>query len=236
MNNARAPNFKVAPFVDGKGIVSPGGNMEVIRSCTDEEKILISDSFQSLQAIHTVDMKELYWINVFLNGKLCTPFPQADDLESFVKTMVDTVYADWKERHILSVSFVINPIQSAKDQKFHCDYTYTSSNLFIPLTKVTHLNATQFIRTPLKHSRMDQNNNFSGGDIFEIMKEEGTRSLEVGQVVCEPYSIIHLHPFTPHRGIRNLDNYARVLLCVAVDSFHHEVAEETVFKELDEYV
>lgn len=148
--------------------------------------------------------------------------PHVLELVDWTKSQVNLLFPDFKEKHILSISFIINPAGSQKDQKFHCDYTYTSGNIFIPLTKTTTLNATQYIKTPLSCSRMDRNNNF--GDTPEsIMIKENVGSIEIAQMTSLPFAMLKMHPFTPHRGIRNLDNYARIQFCVAVDSVFHVI-------------
>jgi hypothetical protein len=136
---------------------------------------------------------------------------------------------------VLSYGFLINPASSKKDQKFHCDYTYTSSSLFVPLTPMTHLNAFQFLRAPLAKSRMDSLGNF--GEEEDILGAEGVAFLEITQVTCRPFCLLRLLPNTPHRGVTNRGDYERVLFWVTVDDHYHELQETMYFKEvLDETV
>jgi len=231
--------LQLAPHVDGKDVVSPGGRVDFVRDCSASERELLAAAFESVHSYLPAGATEIHWVNMFLNGQVATDSPHNAALHEFVTKLVDTAYADWNERHILSVSFIVNPAGSSVDQHFHCDYTYTSSDLFIAMSPVTPLNAMQYIRTPLQKSRMEHSETststrFSGGALEDIIAEEGT-PLELGQVVSNPWSIVQMQPFTPHRGIGNREDYDRVMFCVCVDQFYHQIEEEAVFKEFEDY-
>jgi hypothetical protein len=183
-----------APFEDGSDRVSPGGKFEVIRTLDSSEQTLLQTVFDlEYKPINTT---EIHWINIFLNGQIvaqASENPHVLELVDWTKSQVNLLFPDFKEKHILSISFIINPAGSQKDQKFHCDYTYTSGNIFIPLTKTTTLNATQYIKTPLSCSRMDRNNNF--GDTPEsIMIKENVGSIEIAQMVYSGGFTLFLYP------------------------------------------
>jgi len=232
-NNDNLKMTNWAQFVDGKDLISPGGKMEDLRPLNEKEIALIERVYKNVVSHELLEnSKELFWINVGLNGNIVTQHPDVLEFNNWVHDIVNEAFSTWKEKHILSYSFIINPKNSTVDQKFHCDYTYSSSNLFIPLTEVTTLNATQYIKTPLKNARMDELNNF--GTIEEIMEKEGVDALEIGQMVSKPFRLMKMHSFTPHRGIRNFDNFNRVIFCISVDNFYHELKEKTIFKEIND--
>ena len=89
------------------------------------------------------------------------------------------MYSDWSEVHIVSYGFIISPAHGTVDQRFHYDYTHTSSNLFVPLTKITPLNATQFLKKPLKAHYEDIQ---WLGDAEDLMEKEG-HPIEINQVL-----------------------------------------------------
>lgn len=80
--------------------------------------------------------------------------------------------------NIVSYGFIISPAGGTVDQRFHYDYTHTSSNLFVPLTKLTPLNATQFLRKRLHGHYGDIQ---WLGDVDDLMQKEG-EPIEIHQV------------------------------------------------------
>lgn len=110
---------------------------------------------------------ELYWLNYYVDREFVNEFPLQAQFHELVKSLLDEVrlslmkllcgslnvmqvYASWDEYHILSYGFIISAPNGTMDQRFHYDYSHTSSNIFVPLTKLTPLNATQFLRKQLR--------------------------------------------------------------------------------------
>ncbi len=91
-------------------------------------------------------------MNLYLNGQLTVDHPLQRALHAWVTRTVAEVYADWPVVHLVIYSFIVNPAGNREGQPFHCDYTPTSSTLFVPLTPVSVLNATQFIPRPLERT------------------------------------------------------------------------------------
>lgn len=224
-----------ALFDDGKTLTSPGGKMEILRTLSSDEQKLVLDVWESVKnTVQGTDKPELYWMNVILNGEIVCDCPRVSELSQWVNEQMVIATPSWKKRYIVSVSYVVNPPGSTKNQKFHCDYTYTSANLFIPITKTTAHNSTQFIRTPLINTRMNNYNVFSD-DFEDLCESECVNGIEVCQIISNPFSLIYMHPFTPHRGISNTDDYARVMLCVCMDSVAYTIQEKAVYEEVADH-
>jgi hypothetical protein len=202
--------------------------MEIIRRLDQDEASLLRRSFEACQPGMPASTHAIHWVNLYLNGELTVDHPSRQALHEWVTRIVAEVYADWPEVHLVTYSFVVNPAGNQEGQLFHCDYAATSSNLFVPLTAVSLLNATQFIRQPLLRTVPNENVEF--GTAEEILDAEGWDGLEVSQLVPRPFTLLRLLPGTPHRGIGNGADYDRVMFCVTVDEHPHELPETVYFK------
>jgi len=203
------------------------------RPLTADEQKLVSDSFEASKhmAVPKDVAGELYWLNYYVDREFVVEFPLRDQFHEWVVKTLDEVYHDWPEYHILSYGFIISPPHGTVDQRFHYDYTHTSSNLFIPLTKLTPLNATQFLRKPLNAHYEDIQ---WLGDADDLMNKEG-RPIEIHQLIVPPMSLIQLLPGTPHRGIANRDNYTRVLFFCTVDRKWYKINERSYSTKSDAF-
>lgn len=201
--------------------------MELLRTLDEGERLLITDAWAAV-CDQLPRQAEIHWLNLYLNHTFRAEYPQRDALHAWVTETVQAVYAATGEVHVLSYGFIVNPAGSTKEQLFHCDYSYTSSNLFVPLTPVTLANATQYLRRPLHVARMDEVDMI--GTLEQIMDLEGLDAIEVCQLACRPFCLVRLLPDTPHRGIRNQAAYDRVMLWVTVDDHDHPLREHTVFQ------
>jgi hypothetical protein len=202
--------------------------MELVRRLDEKEASLLRDAFEACRPGMPPDTTAIHWVNLYLNGTLTVSHPLQGALHDWVTRIVAEVYADWPEVHLITYSFIVNPAGNKEGQPFHCDYAPTSSNLFVPLTAVSVLNATQFIRQPLVRSVPNQNVEY--GTAEDILAAEGWDSLEVTQLVPRPFTLLRLLPGTPHRGIGNGADYDRVMFCVTLDVQPHALAESVYFK------
>jgi len=131
----------------------------------------------------------------------------------------------------VSYGFIISPAHGTVDQRFHYDYTATSSNLFVPITRVTPLNATQFLTEPLKAEYEDIQ---WLGDAEDLMNREG-HPITIHQCIVPPFTLLRLRPSTPHRGIANRDNYSRILFFCTIDTAHYKVGEKAYSTKNDAF-
>jgi len=206
--------------------------IELLRPLAADEHQLMSDAFEVSKhmAVPKDLAGELYWLNYYVDQEFVADFPLRDEFHTWVVNTLNEVYYDWPEYHILSYGFIISPPGGTVDQRFHYDYTHTSSNLFVPLTKLTPLNATQFLRKPLKAHYEDIQ---WLGDAEDLMRKEGP--LEIHQLIVPPMSLIQLLPGTPHRGIANRDNYTRVLFFCTVDVKWYKINEKSYSTKNDAF-
>jgi hypothetical protein len=202
--------------------------MELIRRLDEHERLLLADAFDTCRPSMPQGERSIHWVNLYLNRAFTVEHRLRRALHDWVTRVVGEVYSEWPEVHLISYSFIVNPAGNPDGQPFHCDYTATSSNLFIPLTRVTARNALQFIRQRLSRARFDAKAEF--GSLEDILDAEEADAIEVVQLVCRPFSLVRLLPNTPHRGIANGEDYDRVMLCVTVDDHYHPLAETPHFK------
>jgi hypothetical protein len=104
------------------------------------------------------------------------------------------------------------------------------SALFIPLTKLTPLNATQYLSIDYKNLKLDENLYFDGA-IQDIMKAEQMSYIQVSSMIAEPFSVLKMLPRTLHRGISNPEDYDRVLFFVHVDRELIDIKEKSVYSD-----
>jgi hypothetical protein len=202
--------------------------MEIIRRLDEGEASLLRASFDACRPGMPASTRAIHWVNLYLNGELTVDHPHRRALHEWVLRTVAEVYSDWPEIHLVTYSFIVNPAGNQDGQPFHCDYAPTSSNLFVPLTQVSLLNATQFIRQPLVRSVPNERVEF--GTAEDIIHAEGWDALEVAQIVPRPFTLLRLLPGTPHRGIGNGADYDRLMFCVTVDDHPYPLAETVYFK------
>jgi len=215
------------------GEEQPKIGIDFRRLLSDDEKKLVTESFEASKhlAVPKDIAGELYWLNYYVDREFVVDFPLRDQFHEWVVRTLDEVYADWPEYHILSYGFIISPPRGTVDQRFHYDYTHTSSNVFIPLSKLTPLNATQYLREPLNAHYKDIQ---WLGDAEDLMLKE-ERPIEIHQVIVPPYSLLQLLPGTPHRGIANRDSYTRVLFFCTVDRKWYKINERSYSTKNDAF-
>lgn len=202
--------------------------MDLIRRLDEDEASLLRSAFEACQPAMPASERAIHWVNLYVNGELTVDHPSQAALHAWVTRTVAEIYADWPEVHLLSYSFVVNPAGNPEGQRFHWDYAPTSSNLLVPLTPVSVLNATQFIRRPLARAAPNGWGEF--GTAEDILDAEGWDAIEIAQLVHRPFTLARLLPGTPHRGIGNGGDYDRVMFCVTVDDHPHELVETVYYK------
>src|SRR5262245_28109601 len=111
--------------------------MEVIRRLDAAERQLLLDAYDACLANAPGGIRVIHWVNLYLNGAFTVDHPHRRALHAWVTRTVQEAYPDWPEVHLLAYGFNTNPAGNADGQPFHLDYTSTSSNLFVPLTRVS---------------------------------------------------------------------------------------------------
>ncbi len=208
------------------------------RQCTEAERRLLEACWQETEQRFAKSRPEnsaIYWHNLYINQAQTTHSPVSDGVYDFVETLLTELYPREK-RVILSYGFIISPANSSENQGWHFDYSPEVSNIFIPLTPVTQKNATQFIENILK-SEMSESNYFPPP--AQLLEKEDRLTLKVSQVVSAPFVIMKLQPGTCHRGIRNQEEYDRILFFVStnkdvfIDIGEKDTYSESEYGDLD---
>lgn len=75
-------------------------------------------------------------------------------------------FCSWPEKHIVNYGFLYNPAKSQKYQKFHLDYSFTSSTIFIPLTKVSSQNGKKMKKKIQLFNLTDNSQNSTSDEYF----------------------------------------------------------------------
>jgi hypothetical protein len=157
--------------------------MFYVRKLNKEEINLIDKTYNETKEYFNKNKKEeeeldIKWVNIYLNQEIKIKHESYKEFYNYITTLVNENYQDWEKKFIISYGFIKNPAGNKKYQKFHVDFTTTSSLLFIPLTKVTLKNSPQYIKQKIKNYEMD-----SGGfwceNPEELMEKEGLEYLEV---------------------------------------------------------
>lgn len=200
---------------------SPG--MCLLRRLTHAERELLESVHREYADSLHMPAGIIHWLNLFLNGRPRLRHSLETPLHRWVLETVAEAYADWPKRFVLSYGLLVNPAGNTSYQPFHCDYSRTSSNLFVPLTRVTLLNATQYIRRSLPRTPVDPL--LAVGSLDDILDAEECGAIEVAQWVCRPFVLLRLNANTPHRGTPNLEAYDRVTFWITVDDHDHDLAE-----------
>jgi len=198
--------------------------IRVVRMLNDQEQDLLKKVYRSVEKDLVKERTEIIWQNLFLNNNHCFQHDSVQELDAWIKSLLDVVFHDWPQVHILSYGFILNAAGTGKNQNWHYDYTVSSANLFVPLTRITYKNATQFLEIPLRATKKTSTGSFEG-DLEDFFESEGIDAVVVKQVICKPFCLLKMLPGTPHRGIGNSDNYDRVLFWVTVDNHYHELKE-----------
>jgi phosphatidylglycerophosphate synthase len=191
----------------------PVNGIEFERQCSASEQTLLQEAWR--QCAHAFErpkgISKIYWYNLYLNNAQTQRSAIFDEIYDFVKALLAEMYPG-EIRLIVSYGFIISPANSTENQGWHYDYGPQVSTLFIPMTRTTDKNATQFIENRLK-SEMPESNYFPAP--AELMNDEGRVTLKVSQVISDPFVILKLYPGTCHRGIANLESYERVLFFIS---------------------
>eukprot|EP00300_Choanocystis_sp_HF-7_P023916 c25305_g1_i1.p1 GENE.c25305_g1_i1~~c25305_g1_i1.p1 ORF type:complete len:471 (-),score=82.34 c25305_g1_i1:57-1469(-) len=226
----------------------PAPGVDFLRMCTSVERKLLDDSFREattqIAALKsqvsaspmgsptgTVNAP-INWFNFYCNGswhdergKVLQPF-----VDSLLREFYDT------PRVILSFGFIISHanVPNALPQAWHYDYGPNVSNLFVPLSRITHRNATQYVRgrrpEPLPPSQYYD-------DPDSLLDAEGLDYVEMCQSITRPYAILRLFESVMHRGISNGEAEDRVLFFISTNDTFLDIGEAAVMTaEAEGYV
>lgn len=160
---------------------------------------------------------EIFGINLWQRSEPEKTLPLADaaDLAPWVAALVERVYPESRPR-LDGYGFIINPVGS-RAQPWHVDYTLDYSTIFIPLTRLTTQNATQYAVLPASladHIRREAFAQLDRIDFDQLVERAG--HVSVRQLIARPGAVIRMDFGTLHRGIANTGDFERVMFWVSV--------------------
>lgn len=200
-----------------------------IRRCGKEEIELIDEAYKKLvnEGLLTTEDSEINWYSVYMNKDLTVP--KNDFWIRFHNTIQKIFYeTERKEEKMFSYGFLVNPVNSQKDQFYHFDYAGKTGSLFISMVYHTTENSTQYLSDFVPESKPDlgpRNYNCYGYSDIELLEKEDADFLEVSQIICRPYIIMKGGKRTIHRGIKNRTKTARPVFYMNFGSHEYTVNE-----------
>lgn len=201
--------------------------IDLIRVCTGQEEDLLKNSYKKLNIEKPPMEGVLYWNNIFVGGKWKDDTPYKEEMDAFVKLLLQQCYPGQK-RYIRSFGFLTSPANSLKSQSWHYDYSATTSNVFVPMTETTARNATQFIRGPRPHP-LPESQYYPNATT--VRKKENAPYLQLCQMLVPAFTVLKMWECVMHRGIKNGENYDRVMFFLSSDSEPVENSFDVVMDE-----
>jgi len=171
--------------------------------------------------------KQLHWMNLYSSQRWhpTVPAQLREDLWSVAQrfTRESRVYSD--PICIISISFVVNPASNAHLQKFHVDYRNSCSNMFVPITPSTPLNATQYVDFGVPDSQVDRDG-YLIPSWDELLQDRDT--IQLHQLLVKPWSLLQVPRGTVHRGMANNGEGARdrILFTCTYDTRYVDIKEK----------
>ncbi len=211
MSILSSSNEKVSPSEESGGFSLLGRcdakTTRILKSGYDNAVALFKDKYE-----RSLLGKDIFWINFWQRsdpGVKIADIPEWDYLCQWANQILQEHYPD--DTTLDSFGIIMNPIGSP-DQYWHIDYGGGYSTVFVPLTEISTLNATQYISMPSPVSDDVKKEIYSDIDNINFNKLASIVScIEVKQKIAPPFSILKMDFGCIHRGISNRDKYHRVL-------------------------
>jgi hypothetical protein len=154
-----------------------------------------------------------------------TPLEQ-QSLDMVVSRLKQFVYGDRAANwHSITVGFLQSP-PLCGDQTWHLDFDGTTENIFVPLTRVTDLNGTEYVTFEDDFDQLNVEllvDNFGDASVIKTKDELGLhelpprlfdREFKKQRLNCEPYTVVHLPHWVLHRGVNNGADHDRITFYV----------------------
>jgi len=166
--------------------------------------------------------KDIFWINLWQRsgGAPRMELKHSDAIEEWVNECVKKYYGPDTDDGTLPVldgyGFITNPIGS-RTQPWHVDYALSYSTIFVPLTRLTPDNATQYAVLP--HDTPIEVMETALKDLdkvdMSVFAEKGS-GYSVRQCIAKPFSLLRMDYGTIHRGVANNAKENRVMFWISV--------------------
>jgi hypothetical protein len=202
--------------------------IEFVRRTTAAERELLT-RVHATQPVAQKALGRISWTNLFVDGRYMVDLGEdTQAFDDFVRRLADEVFPTFKQRNILSVSFVTAPALGTHDQQWHIDYKGTEAHILVALTPFTTDNATQTLGLDVQDWSATTRSTFevsTMASISGVLDSQGVDFCKVTQLVCREFSVLCMKRGTIHRGIANRGSTDRVMLCILVDEELFDLAE-----------
>lgn len=196
-----------------RGKVAPAGEAILARAF-EVLKAGMGKSFDK-----QVKAGEIFWLNVWQDDDDSENMSLGDDaLAADLDALARALAREHAEAGAIvdGYGFIINPVGS-KGQVWHIDYTTDAAVVWVPVSRYTAHNATQFVTLPFDTPKGVLHDLAMCVDLVDL--DALTRRvphLRVQQVVAEPMSILFMGRGTIHRGVPNTDAEHRIGFYISV--------------------
>jgi hypothetical protein len=161
--------------------------------------------------------KEIFWVNLWqrTGGAKPMELPGVAELDLKVRDLAARAYAG-EEAEFDGYGFIINPAGS-KAQPWHVDYTMDYSTIFIPFSKLTPQNCTQYAVLPSTAPIAARERMAANLDVIDLdALVEACGHVSVRQLLARPFSILKMDFGTLHRGVANTGDFERIMFWISV--------------------
>lgn len=189
------------------------------RRCTEQEQKLIKDVYETIR--HHIDRatNATVWYNIFMDDKYTVEMNELyNEFDKWIRDIVLSCGGEGKTIH--SYGFFFTPKHSIHNQEYHLDYYPEVEEIFIPMVPVSTKNSTRFM-TSYALSKPDFRKYAScrfGNEDEDLLEKEGVDCIQVAQVICRDFMILHMHKNTVHKGIANSADYDRPMVFATFSS------------------
>jgi hypothetical protein len=162
--------------------------------------------------------REIFWINLWQRSGGGEPMAVdgVAGIDVWARDLAARAYAG--EGVVCDgYGFIINPVGS-RQQPWHIDYTMDYSTLFIPLSRLTPENCTQYVVLPPNPPGAALARVRTNLDVIDLEAlADACGHLSVRQLLAAPFSIIKMGFGTIHRGVANTGGFERVMFWISVN-------------------
>lgn len=177
--------------------------------------------------------REIFWINLWQRSSDEQPVPVegAAELDRWTRALVAQAYPG-ESVHLDGYGFISNPVDS-KAQPWHVDYTMDYSVVFIPLSRLTPQNCTQYAVLPPEIPAAVRAAAFASLDVIDLdLLAAACDFVSVRQLLVRPFSIVRMDFGTVHRGIANTGDFERIMFWASVSRSSELLPKETLIEAI----
>jgi hypothetical protein len=162
--------------------------------------------------------QEIFWINLWQRSGGAAPMAlaRASELDAWARDLAARAYAG-TGAECDGYGFIINPVGS-RAQRWHIDYNRDYSTIFIPLSRLTPENCTQYVVLPAGAPAVASDRAAANMDAVDLdALVDACDYVSVRQLLARPFSIIKMDFGTIHRGVANTGGFERIMFWISVN-------------------